>query len=110
MIVHKYLLELGRHVRAPVNLTSGEHERLIGNLRMRIRRDASVCGILAESEYHTDLGARSLLSAVDTIKTLLVEEYLAVDEEIVEGDRLSDFMIDVKGGEVEVHNGAPKVR
>lgn len=79
-------------------------------MRMLIRRDASVCEILAASEYHTDLGARSLISAVDTIKTLLVDTYLGVDEEIVEGSVISDFMIDVNCGEVVVNIVPPKSR
>jgi len=110
VIVHKHLLELGRNIRTPINLTEGDDEQLIGNVRLRIRRDASVCGILAQSEYHTDLGARSLISAVDTIKTLMVEEYLSVDEEITEGSGMSEFIIDVSGGEVVVNIVPPKVR
>lgn len=108
MIIHKHLLELGRNVRTPINLTEGEGEQLIGNVRLRIRRDASVCGILAQSEYHTELGARSLISAVDTIKTLMVEAYLGVDEEISEGAAMSDFIIDVNGGEVVANIVPPK--
>jgi len=110
VIVHKHLLELGRNVHTPVNLTEGENEQLIGNVRLRIRRDASVCGILAQSEYHTDLGARSLINAVETIKTLMVEVYLSVDEEITEGAGISEFIIDVSGGEVVVNIVSPKMR
>ena len=110
VIVHKHLLELGRKVNMPVNLTAGEHEQLIGNVGLRIRRDASVCKILAQSEYHTDLGARSLISAVDTIKTLMVEAYLGVDEEITEGSGMSEFIIDVNGGEIVINIVLPTVR
>ncbi|KAL8834149.1 MAG: hypothetical protein Q9170_003896 [Blastenia crenularia] len=110
VIIHKHLLEFGRHIRTPINLTEGEGEQLIGNVRLRIRRDASVCGILAQSEYHVDLGARSLISAVDTIKTLMVEAYLGVDEEITEGVGMSEFIIDVNGGEVVANIVPPKMR
>ena len=110
MIVHKHLLELGRNVRRPVNLSEGESELLVGNVRLRIRKDASVCKMLAQSEYHTDLGARSLISAVDTIKTLMVEAYLRVDEEITEGAGMSEFIIDVNGGEVVVNIVPTKMR
>jgi len=102
VIVHKALLELGRNVRQPVNLSDGPDEKLLGNLRLRIRRDASVCRTLAESEYHSDLGARSLIAAAEKIKRLLVEEYLKVDEEIAEKDTVSECIIDVNGGEVIV--------
>lgn len=100
MIVHRYLLELGRNVRKPIKLTEDENEHLIGNIRLRIHRDASVCGILADNEYHMDLGARSLLGAVDEIKTAMVEEYLAVDDEITEATTMLDFIIDVIDREV----------
>ncbi len=110
VIIHKHLLEFGRNIRTPINLTEGEDEQLIGNVRLRIRRDALVCGILAQSEYHVDLGARSLISAVDTIKTLMVEAYLGVDEEIAEGVGMSEFIIDVNGGEVVANIVPPKIR
>ena len=110
VIIHKHLLELGRNVRTPINLQEGEGEQLIGNVRMRIRRDASVCRLLAQSEYHTDLGARSLISAVDTIKTMMVEAYLSVDEEITENAGMSEFIIDAVNGEVVINIAAPKAR
>lgn len=110
VIVHKALLELGRKVRAPVNLSGGSDEKLLGNIRLRIRRDATVCRTLAESDYHADLGARSLIAAGEKIKRLLVEEYLNVDDEIVEGNGLSEFIIDARGGEVVVNMVAPKLR
>jgi hypothetical protein len=55
---------------------------------------------LAKAEYHTDLGARSLITAVNTIKELLVEAYLDVDKEIVETDGDVDFVVDVNRGEI----------
>jgi hypothetical protein len=107
--VHKSLLELGRKVQRPVNLKEGPDEQLLGNIRLRIsRRDASICKLLAESEYHADLGARSLIAAAEKIKKLLVEEYLNIDEEIAEGDGMTDFIIDVNGAEVVV-NKAPQI-
>ncbi|KAL2076228.1 hypothetical protein VTL71DRAFT_1171 [Oculimacula yallundae] len=100
VIVHKFLLELGEKVRGPVNLVPGPKEQLIGNVRMRIRRDASVCRILAEEEYHSDLGARSLIMGARKLEDLLVDVYLQVDEEIRESERVVEFMVDVNGSEV----------
>ena len=93
-----------------MNLSLGPEEKLLGNVRLRIRRDASVCRVLAETEYHADLGARSLIAAAEKIKRLLVEEYLKVDEEITEKDGMTEFIIDVNGGEVIVSMVPPKPR
>ena len=93
-----------------MNLSLGPEEKLLGNVRLRIRRDASVCRVLAETEYHADLGARSLIAAAEKIKRLLVEEYLKIDEEITEKDGMTEFIIDVNGGEVIVTMVPPKSR
>ncbi|KAK3636661.1 hypothetical protein LTR56_000846 [Elasticomyces elasticus] len=103
VIVHKALLELGRKVRQPVNLSGGPEEKLLGNVQLRIRRDATVCRTLAENEYHPDLGARSLNVAAEKIKQMLVCEYLKVDDEITEKGGISEFIIDVSGGEIIVN-------
>jgi len=102
VVVHKYLLELGYTVEGPVDLSDGPREKLLGNVRVRIRRDASVCRILAQAEYHSDLGARSLINAVDSIKNMLVVAYLEIDEQIVETTQKSTFLVDVQGGEIVV--------
>ena len=41
-----------------------------------------------------------MITAVNTIKELLVEAYLDVDKEIVETDRDVDFVVDVNRGEI----------
>lgn len=87
-------------MKAPTNLRTGPTEQLLGNVRLHIRRDASVCSILAKAEYHCELGARSLINAVKSIEDMLVEAYLDVGEEITETDTVNDFVVDVIGGEV----------
>ncbi|KAK5687476.1 hypothetical protein LTS10_001614 [Elasticomyces elasticus] len=108
VIVHKALLDLARTVRQPVNLSEGPEERLLANVRLRIRRDASVCRTLAENEYHPDLGARSLNVAAEKIKNVLLEQYLKIDDEITEKDGMSECIIDVSGGEIVVNMVRPE--
>ena len=98
--MHKFLLELGQKVQGPVNLVVGPKEQLIGNIRLKIRKDASVCRILAEEEYHSDLGARSLIVGARRLEDLLVEAYLEVDEEIRESEKMVDFVVDFNGSEL----------
>jgi hypothetical protein len=98
--VHKFLLELGQKVRGPVNLASGSKEQLLGNIRLKIRKDALVCRNLAEAEYHSDLGARSLIMGARKLEDILVEAYLEVDEEIRESEKMVDFVVDFNGSEV----------
>jgi hypothetical protein len=44
-----------------------------------------VCAVLAAEGYHCDLGARSLVTAVNSVREGLVDAYLGVEEAIVEG-------------------------
>jgi hypothetical protein len=108
VVVHKYIQELGQSIREPVNLTEGPEERLVGNVRLHIRRDATVCKTLADQEYHSDLGARSLIMAVDSIRRLIFQVYFDIDEELIVGDVVSDFYITVEGGEVVIKRSTPK--
>jgi len=67
-----------------------------------------VCRILAEAEYHTDLGARSLIQGAKTVEDMLVEAYLEVDEKIRESDRVVDFVVDINGTDVIANMVPPK--
>lgn len=102
---HKFLLELIKQVRAPIRLSNtsstSPHEQLLGNVNLHVKRDVVVCKALAE-EYSPDLGARSMITAVEHVKELLVDLYLDEDEEIVEDGGMKDFLVDVHGGEVVV--------
>lgn len=95
VVVHKFLLELARRIRGPVNLSFANKEQLLGNIRMKLRKDASVCRILAEEEYHSDLGARSLAMGARKLEDILVETYLEIEGEITEDETVVDFLVDV---------------
>jgi ATP-dependent Clp protease ATP-binding subunit ClpA len=102
VVAHKSLLELTRRVRKPINLSPGASEQLLGNVRIHIRKDGSVCRAIAETEYSSELGARSLITGAKVVEDKLVEAYLEVDDTIKESDRPVHFDVDVSGGEVNV--------
>lgn len=100
--MHKYIQELARAIREPVNLGDGPEERLVGNVVFKMRRDATVCRTLATSGYHLDLGARSLRAAVDSLRQQIFMAYFEVDEELRVDGEVSEFLIDVDGEDVVV--------
>jgi ATP-dependent Clp protease ATP-binding subunit ClpA len=107
---HKYLLEFARELRRPVNLTPGDNEQLLGNVRLHVRRDASVCSHIAEEGYDQDLGIRSLIAAVrDHVEGPLLESYLAMEEEISEDQPLRDYVLDMRREELVV-NISPQMK
>ncbi|KAL7819969.1 P-loop containing nucleoside triphosphate hydrolase protein [Trichoderma gracile] len=99
VITHKCLLELARNLRQPIKLTEG-CERLIGDMRLLIRRDGTVCSTLAKQHYHNKLGARSLEIGAETVKRILLDAYLDDDEEIEEQEKLRDAVIDLDGKDI----------
>ncbi|KAK3377599.1 ATPase, aaa-2 [Podospora didyma] len=104
VIAHKYVMELAEEVAKPVSLSPDpEHEQLLGNVYLRVRRDAGVCGVIAKEYYDPKLGARSLITGVNqVVKEPLVEAYLDVDEEINDGQPQMEFVVDEMRGDVEV--------
>ena len=99
---HKYLLELTTEVRRPINTTPGPHEQLLGNIRLRIRSDASVCKVLTK-DYDRELGIRSLRKAVmDRVASALDFEYMSTHEVISEGLPMEDYSVFVSDGRIKV--------
>ena len=91
MIAHKCLLQLVRHVRSPVTVS-----KLIGNVILRMPRDAALCKALAQEFYNPDMGARSLESAVRArVEALLVQRYLEANETINEKQSVEVYSVDV---------------
>ncbi|KAL6816078.1 P-loop containing nucleoside triphosphate hydrolase protein [Trichoderma camerunense] len=100
VITHKCLLELAEELRLPINLIKGPKERLIGDIRLLIRRDSTVCSTLAKAHYHNKLGARSLKAGAEKVKRIVLDAYLDDDEEIEEQNTLRDVVVDVDGDEI----------
>ncbi|PTB67011.1 P-loop containing nucleoside triphosphate hydrolase protein [Trichoderma citrinoviride] len=99
VITHKCLLELAHDLRQPINLTKG-HERLIGDIQLQIRKDGTLCSILAKKHYNSRLGARSLQTGAETVKRIVLDAYLDDDEEINERQCLRGAVIDVDGNDI----------
>jgi len=92
VIAHKYLLQLVRHIRRPVSVS----KQLIGNVSLRIPRDAAICKALAREFYDSDMGARSLESAVKVrVEAPLVQRYLEANETIKENQSLEVYSVDL---------------
>ncbi|KAH8684359.1 P-loop containing nucleoside triphosphate hydrolase protein, partial [Tricladium varicosporioides] len=56
---HKYVIELMNDVRLPVNMSPKGRRQLMGNIKLRVPLDATVCRHLADG-YDAKLGIRSL--------------------------------------------------
>lgn len=87
-------------MKLPVNLANGQ---LIGNLKIRLKKDASLCRSLAEEHYHVDMGARSLENGVAEVMEQIQDAYLDVLEEIEERDDTVDVIVQVINGELKVN-------
>ncbi|KAF2403751.1 P-loop containing nucleoside triphosphate hydrolase protein [Trichodelitschia bisporula] len=104
VIAHKYVNELDNKMRQPVNLAPGPEQKLFGNVRLRVPKDASVCkAIIMDGGYDVDLGARSIITAVDAkLEDLVVDTYLEVDREIEEDQEMEVYVVDVERSQIVV--------
>jgi ATP-dependent Clp protease ATP-binding subunit ClpA len=95
-------LELATELRRPVNTSFGDHEQLLGNIRLKIRLDASVCQVLAKG-YDTQLGIRSLRKIVrDKVATELDYEYMSTQDLIYEGRQMEDYVVFISNGKIKI--------
>lgn len=95
-------MELCQQVREPVRLTEDSDEQLLGDVHLRLPREGAVCRAIAEASYDTNLGARSLKTAVEEVREKLTEAYLDGEDEIKEGGRLQVFALEEVGGDITV--------
>ena len=101
---HKYLLDFVERARKPVVIqpASGERMQLLGNIRLRVPRDASLCAHLVESHYDKDLGIRSLKNGIGLVENEVIKTYLNVDERIEETNDVTEYTINLDSNEVTV--------
>lgn len=93
VLVHKFLLELAKKARTPINLSTGPDEQLLGKGYLRIQNDASVCQAIADSKHYPELGARSMINGVRNVEDIMVETYLNIEETVIETDRQLEFLL-----------------
>ena len=106
VVAHKYFLELQDQMRKPIDLSTGQNESLIGNIRLRLDGDASVCRTIAK-EYDPDLGGRNLKSGVEAmIKGPLIGAYLDTDEDIVETQQMTEYVVKMDEGKTIVRRAS----
>lgn len=101
---HKYLLDFVERARKRVVIqpASGERMQLLGNVRLRIPRDASLCAHLVQSHYHKELGIRSLKNGVGLVENEVVKAYLDADKNIEETSDVTEYTVDLVENEVTV--------
>jgi hypothetical protein len=101
VVAHKSIIELADELRKPVRLSAGQQQRLVGNIQLSMRNDASICSKLAREHYDQRLGARSIKAGVTSVEDAVLEAYLKVDGEIEEdGEDLKGFAIDLYDDEI----------
>jgi hypothetical protein len=57
---------------------------------------------MAKNDYDEDLGIRGLVASVRELEQALISRYLDVEEEIVNTDEITDYVVDVRNGEIVV--------
>lgn len=74
----------------------------MGDIRLRIAKEASICSKIVEDEYHKDLGARSLIAGVNRISEKVNEAYLGIlDDDVKEGSDVLDMLVTLNGDEID---------
>lgn len=86
----------------PVKVKDTTSLNTIGDVRLRILHDASICQQIAKENYAPDLGARSLHCGIDGVRESVFEKYLEIDEPIEEGSAVEDITVDIQAEEIVV--------
>ncbi|KAL7627036.1 hypothetical protein AAE478_003812 [Parahypoxylon ruwenzoriense] len=105
VIAHRVLMDLETEVSRRVRISLNKEEDVyVGQIKIAIKNDATVCSTIANDEYGKETGARSISQAVDRIiQEPLVSQYLRNGDEFDENQPFAHFIIDVNvDKEVEV--------
>ncbi|KAI8957762.1 P-loop containing nucleoside triphosphate hydrolase protein [Daldinia sp. FL1419] len=105
LIAHRAIMHMESELSRRVHLAlDSEQDVYAGNIKIRIKNDASVCSTITHEEYDKKLGARSINQAVERIvEDSLVTQYLKAGDIFEEDQPITSFVIDIDvNGEVEV--------
>ncbi|KAK3714028.1 hypothetical protein LTR37_008057 [Vermiconidia calcicola] len=91
VVVHKFLMELVEQVRVPVS-TSALTAHYPGHVHLAIKNDGKLCAHLAGKSYIEELGARSLVSAIDDVRIAFFTAFTDTDELVDEVMNLGPLM------------------
>ncbi|KAI1387329.1 P-loop containing nucleoside triphosphate hydrolase protein [Hypoxylon trugodes] len=97
VIVHKGLMDMEAEVDRKVRLTLNKEEDIyVGNINIRVNKDATVCSTIAQEEYDRKTGARSINQGLErVVEDPLIDKYLKIDEELDENQPVARFVVDV---------------
>ncbi|KAK5123530.1 hypothetical protein LTR85_002568 [Meristemomyces frigidus] len=86
VVAHKFLLDLQDDMRKPIATTEPEL-RFIAHSRLSVIDDGKLCQhLVAKDRYEPQLGARSIATSVNRVRTALALEYSKSGEEIQDQD------------------------
>lgn len=85
----------------PVKIKDTTSLNIIGDVRLKILQDASICQQIAKENHAPDQGARSLHCGIDGVGESVFEKYLEIDESI-EGDAVENIVVDIQAEEIVV--------
>lgn len=94
---HKCVLQFAADIKGPVKLNPGADQRLLGDIRLYLQNDVSICQNVSAKSYKPTLGVRSLITATRSkVKWPLMTEILKSNKEIEEDKPQRNFVLELK--------------
>lgn len=83
VVAHKFLLELVDQVRIPIDVAESV-KHYTGHMHLEIKADGELCKKIATESFISEIGARSIQTAVDDIRSDLYAVFADSDEAVGE--------------------------
>lgn len=91
-------MQFAADIKGPVKLNPGADQRLLGDIRLYLQNDVSICQNVSAKSYKPTLGVRSLITATRSkVKWPLMTEILKSNKEIEEDKPQRNFVLELKG-------------